>query len=133
MAEKIITKIPQRIRPLSGTPLQGRARRKVAGYARVSTDSEEQENSYEAQVGYFTDYIRTNPEWEFVKIYTEEEPSYPALFCAYIYVHHHEDDGAFLALYFIRALNSEITMERRMVNPFIMRQTHRTGRRNLWR
>lgn len=81
MAEKIITKIPQRIRPLSGTPLQGRARRKVAGYARVSTDSEEQENSYEAQVGYFTDYIRTNPEWEFVKIYTDEERSYPELFC----------------------------------------------------
>ena len=30
-----------------------------------------QENSYEAQVGYFTDYIRNNPEWEFVKIYTD--------------------------------------------------------------
>ena len=72
MAEKIITKIPQRIKPLSGVPLQGRTRRKVAGYARVSTDSEEQENSYEAQVGYFTDYIRNNPEWEFVKIYTDE-------------------------------------------------------------
>ena len=43
MAEKIITKIPQRIKPLSGVPLQGRTRRKVAGYARVSTDSEEQE------------------------------------------------------------------------------------------
>ena len=71
MAEKIITKIPQRIKPLSGVPLQGRTRRKVAGYARVSTDSEEQENSYEAQVGYFTDYIRNNPEWEFVKIYTD--------------------------------------------------------------
>lgn len=106
---------------------------RVAAYARVSTEQDEQQNSYEAQVNYYTSYIKANDQWEFAGIYSEEEPSYPALFCAYIYVHHHEDDGAFLALYFIRALNSEITMERRMVNPFIMRQTHRTGRRNLWR
>ena len=53
-----VTMIPQRIQPLTQLPLHAVAKRKVAGYARVSTDSEEQENSYEAQVEYFTDYIK---------------------------------------------------------------------------
>ena len=33
---------------------------------------EEQENSYEAQVDYFTEYIKSNEAWEFVKVYTDE-------------------------------------------------------------
>lgn len=49
-----------------------RTRRRVAGYARVSTDSEEQATSYEAQVDYYTNYIRANPDWEFVAVYTDE-------------------------------------------------------------
>lgn len=44
----------------------------VAGYARVSTDSDEQFTSYEAQVDYYTNYINSNPEWSFVKVYTDE-------------------------------------------------------------
>lgn len=47
-------------------------RRKVADYARVSTDSEEQLTSYEAQVDYYTKYIRSNPDWQFVEVYTDE-------------------------------------------------------------
>ncbi len=47
-------------------------KRKVSGYARVSTDNDEQQNSYEAQVEYYTDYIKRNPEWEFVELYTDE-------------------------------------------------------------
>ena len=47
-------------------------KRKVAGYARVSTDKDEQQNSYDAQVSYYTDYIKRNPEWEFVEVYTDE-------------------------------------------------------------
>lgn len=47
-------------------------KRRVAGYARVSTDKDEQQNSYEAQVEYYTDYIKRNPEWEFVEVYTDE-------------------------------------------------------------
>ncbi len=43
----------------------------MAGYARVSTDSEEQLTSYEAQVDYYTKYIRSNPDWEFVRVYTD--------------------------------------------------------------
>lgn len=46
--------------------------KKTAGYARVSTDSEEQQTSYEAQVDYYTNYIKNNPEWEFVGVYTDE-------------------------------------------------------------
>ncbi|MBQ7504757.1 MAG: recombinase family protein [Ruminococcus sp.] len=46
--------------------------RKVAAYARVSTDSEEQLTSYEAQVDYYTKYIRSNPDWQFVEVYTDE-------------------------------------------------------------
>ena len=47
-------------------------KRRVAGYARVSTDSDEQFTSYEAQVDYYTRYIQGNAEWEFVSVYTDE-------------------------------------------------------------
>jgi len=47
-------------------------KRRVAGYARVSTDSDEQFTSYEAQVNYYTNFIKENPDWEFVGIYTDE-------------------------------------------------------------
>lgn len=46
--------------------------RRVAGYARVSTDSDDQYASYEAQVDYYTTMIKGKPEWTFVKIYTDE-------------------------------------------------------------
>jgi DNA invertase Pin-like site-specific DNA recombinase len=38
----------------------------------VSTDSEEQLNSYTAQVSFYTEYIQSRPEYEFVKVYTDE-------------------------------------------------------------
>ncbi|MER0123336.1 recombinase family protein [Streptococcus sp. ZJ93] len=47
-------------------------RRRVAGYARVSTDHEEQATSYEAQMKYYTDYINSRVDWEFVKMYSDE-------------------------------------------------------------
>ena len=47
-------------------------KRKVAGYARVSTDMDEQATSYEAQVDYYTNYIKGHNDWEFVDIYTDE-------------------------------------------------------------
>lgn len=46
--------------------------RRVAAYARVSTGSEEQLTSYEAQVDYYTKFIRENPAWEFAGVYTDE-------------------------------------------------------------
>ena len=35
---------------------------RVAAYCRVSTDQEEQESSYEAQIGYYTEKIKNNEE-----------------------------------------------------------------------
>lgn len=49
-----------------------RKRLRVAAYARVSTNNEEQLTSYEAQVDYYTHYIRSKDEWEFVGVYTDE-------------------------------------------------------------
>lgn len=54
------------------TPL--RVRLRVAAYARVSTDEEEQLTSYEAQVDYYTRYIQANPDWELVEVYAEMFP-----------------------------------------------------------
>ena len=48
------------------------ARRRAAGYARVSTNEEEQKNSYAAQVDYYTKLIQGNPAWEFCGVYTDE-------------------------------------------------------------
>ena len=47
-------------------------KRRVAGYARVSTDKDEQFTSYSAQIDYYTKYICSHPDWIFVKVYTDE-------------------------------------------------------------
>ena len=49
-----------------------RATRKVAIYARVSTDSDEQLNSIEAQKDYYKKYVETRPNWEFCGLYADE-------------------------------------------------------------
>lgn len=64
-----VTVIPATITHL---PAMASIKRRVAAYARVSTDSEEQLTSYEAQVDYYTRYIQSKPEWEFAGIYTDE-------------------------------------------------------------
>ena len=38
----------------------------------MSTDLEEQQSSYEAQVGYYINYIKSRDDWEFVDVYTDE-------------------------------------------------------------
>lgn len=53
-----VTKIPATVSRYTATPIQTRVRRKVAAYARVSTDHEDQLNSYEAQCDYYTTYIQ---------------------------------------------------------------------------
>lgn len=45
---------------------------RVAAYARVSTEKEEQEHSLAAQTDYFESYIRKNPRWEFVGLYVDD-------------------------------------------------------------
>ena len=47
-------------------------KKKVAAYARVSTDEDEQLSSYAAQCTYYESFIKNNPEWEFVGVYADE-------------------------------------------------------------
>ena len=52
--------------------LQTLEKLRVAAYCRVSTDQEEQETSYEAQISYYTEKISKNPKWIMVKIFADE-------------------------------------------------------------
>ena len=72
MAQRKVTAIPATITKYTAVPIGSKRKRRVAGYARVSTDSEEQQTSYEAQVDYYTKYIQSKLEWTFVKVYTDE-------------------------------------------------------------
>ena len=45
---------------------------RVAAYARVSTEQDEQQSSYEAQVDFYTRYIKNNPNWNFVAVFADE-------------------------------------------------------------
>lgn len=67
-----VRKIESRAEFFPSTPAAERQKKRVAAYARVSTDSDEQLSSYEAQVDFYTKYIKANPEWEFVSVYTDE-------------------------------------------------------------
>ncbi len=68
----VVTKLPATLSRFTDAPLADCAKRKVAAYARVSTDHEEQQSSYEAQVSYYTSYINSRSDWEFVKVYADE-------------------------------------------------------------
>ena len=45
---------------------------RAAGYCRVSTDQEDQANSFESQKAYFREYIHRHPDWELYEIYADE-------------------------------------------------------------
>lgn len=45
---------------------------KAAAYCRVSTDFEEQESSYEAQVTHYTSFIQSHPGWKLAGIFADE-------------------------------------------------------------
>ncbi len=64
------------IKVIESTRPQGELKQKkqvirVAAYCRVSTDSKEQETSFDSQVKYYTDLISQTPEWEFAGIYAD--------------------------------------------------------------
>lgn len=69
---RTITTIPATRQLHSKTPLGQATIRKVAGYARVSTDHEDQVTSYTAQVDYYTRYITGHTGWQLAGIYTDE-------------------------------------------------------------
>lgn len=45
---------------------------RVAAYCRISTDSDEQATSYEAQIEHYTAYIKGHPDWELAGIYADD-------------------------------------------------------------
>ena len=69
---RTVTAIPATRALHTGAPLGQTTLRRVAGYARVSTDHDDQVTSYEAQVDYYTRYISDHAGWQFVKVYTDE-------------------------------------------------------------
>ena len=44
---------------------------KVASYCRVSTDRDDQANSFESQQRYFKEYIDRQPDWELYQVYAD--------------------------------------------------------------
>ncbi len=67
---KIVTKIDAN--PLLAKHNNENALLRVAAYCRVSTDSDDQIESYKAQVAYYSEAIAKNPKWRFVDIYADE-------------------------------------------------------------
>ena len=47
-------------------------KKRVAAYCRVSTDNEDQANSFESQQRYFRQYIERNPDWELYEVFADE-------------------------------------------------------------
>jgi len=72
MKARTVTTIPATISQFTSAPISEVGKRRVAGYARVSTDNDEQQTSYEAQVDYYTNYIKSRDDWEFVDVYTDD-------------------------------------------------------------
>ncbi len=52
-----------------GTNTTGKLR--VCGYARVSTETDEQKTSFDSQDKYYTQLIQANPDWEFAGVYAD--------------------------------------------------------------
>ena len=72
MAEKNITEIPARKRVGSTAAKEKVKKLRVAAYCRVSTETEEQNSSYEVQVAHYTEFIKKNAEWEFAGIFADD-------------------------------------------------------------
>ena len=64
-------KSPRTVVIPANTPEQTRKLR-VAAYARVSSNSEDQLNSFAAQNAHYTELITSNPDWEFVDVYADK-------------------------------------------------------------
>ncbi|MFV0362635.1 MAG: recombinase family protein, partial [Suipraeoptans sp.] len=69
---KSVTVIPARRRVGNTVTMEDKPKLKVAAYCRVSTDSDEQATSYEAQIEHYTNFIQKNEEWEFAKIFADD-------------------------------------------------------------
>ena len=72
VVQKKVTTIPASLTRFTAMPITELKKRRVAGYARVSTDHDDQFTSYAAQIDYYTNYIKSRDDWEFVDVYTDE-------------------------------------------------------------
>lgn len=59
-----ITRIPR---------IRDQHKKRVAAYCRVSTTLDEQEESYEAQLSYYTRLIQAHDDWDFAGVYSDEK------------------------------------------------------------
>ena len=69
---KSITVIPARRRVGNTVNKEAKPKLRVAAYCRVSTDSDEQATSYDAQVEHYSNFIQKNVEWEFAGIFADD-------------------------------------------------------------
>ena len=61
---------PEAETTVSGSDVAQRLR--VAAYCRVSTNSEEQLNSYQAQLDYYVTQIKSHPDWTLIGVYADQ-------------------------------------------------------------
>lgn len=69
-AKKVVVVPVKTLEVIDG--VQQQLKKRVAAYCRVSTDSEEQKESYTNQVNHYTKHIQSNSEWEMADIYADE-------------------------------------------------------------
>lgn len=71
--ERKVTTIPaSKPKTSAAGSLSPETKKRVAAYARVSTELEEQTNSYQTQIRYYTDYINSHQGWILAGIYSDE-------------------------------------------------------------
>ena len=56
--------------------------KRVAVYARVSTDDPRQTSSYELQKNYYTDFVKQHPNWTLIDIYADEGMASKTILCS---------------------------------------------------
>lgn len=72
MPARAVRVIPATVEAFTTATAAAVTTKRVAAYARVSTDNDEQLSSFEAQRDYYTRHIQSNPAWTFVEVYTDE-------------------------------------------------------------
>lgn len=72
MPARAVTVIPATSSLFAPVATGAATMKRVAAYARVSTDYDEQLSSFDAQVDYYRKHIKSNPSWTFVEVYTDE-------------------------------------------------------------
>ena len=67
-----VTMIPAKTKVGARAKTEEAPKLRVAAYCRVSTETDEQATSYEAQIEHYTDFIEKHPGWELAGIYADD-------------------------------------------------------------